>query len=159
MNFRRLFRSNQTTTRRQSKTSDLEKELCRRIKIINELEESMLELWDAQERAIQSKVMECERERLVVKEQLALLERTQKIEKAVGRMLWEQVEICQGQIRTRAEILRLNKREIAIHRKCIRMFAKYTSSVSQREVSQKWRESLRKTRSQSDIIKTAKQNL
>ena len=55
-------------------------------------------LRDAQERAIHSKVMECERERLVVKEQLALLERTQKIEKAVGRMLWEQVEICQGQM-------------------------------------------------------------
>ena len=55
-------------------------------------------LRDAQERTIQSKVMECERERLVVKEQLALLERTQKIEKAVGRMLWEQVEIFQGQM-------------------------------------------------------------
>ena len=55
-------------------------------------------LRDAQERAIQSKVMECERERLVVKEQLALLEGTQKIEKDVRRMLWEQVEIFQGQM-------------------------------------------------------------
>ena len=55
-------------------------------------------LRDVQERAIQSKVMECEKERLVVKEQLALLERTQKIEKDVRRMLWEQVEIFQGQM-------------------------------------------------------------
>ena len=55
-------------------------------------------LRDAQERAIQSKVIECERERFVVKEQLALLERTQEIEKDVRRMLWEQVEIFQGQM-------------------------------------------------------------
>ena len=55
-------------------------------------------LRDAQKRAIQSKVMECERERLVVKEQLALLEGTQKIEKDVRRMLWEQEEIFQGQM-------------------------------------------------------------
>ena len=55
-------------------------------------------LRDAQELAIQSKVMECERERLVVKEQLALLEGTQKIEKDVRRMLWEQGEIFQGQM-------------------------------------------------------------
>ena len=55
-------------------------------------------LRDAQERAIQSKVMECERERFVVEEQLALLERTQEIEKDVRRTLWEQVEIFQGQM-------------------------------------------------------------
>ena len=42
--------------------------------------------------------MECEREQLVVKEQLALLERTQKVEKYMRRMLWEQVEIFQGQM-------------------------------------------------------------
>ncbi|KAJ7389309.1 hypothetical protein OS493_032163 [Desmophyllum pertusum] len=77
-----------------SKRKDLEKELCRRIKVINELEDQILELWENEEelssrreREIQSSIAAKERYKKASRDRQMLMKEVQLLEIKLKRAL------------------------------------------------------------------------
>ncbi|XP_078356822.1 uncharacterized protein LOC144641654 [Oculina patagonica] len=141
-----------------TKRKDLEKKLCKKIKIINEYEEEILQIWrnveelkSKRERQTRSMISAKERYEKASRDRHLLTEEVQKIELGLQRALKRRKKTLLEKMGVKSRVRELKKQKDAMERK-YDMLWEMTFSMNQREERRESRGNLRRTRSQNDTV-------
>ncbi|XP_015759281.1 PREDICTED: uncharacterized protein LOC107338556 [Acropora digitifera] len=152
MSLLRIFSLQRDESRnlKRMNTVELEKELFRRRRILNEHEERIFELWNLKERKLQSQMRAKEQQRKLIQEWIKLTQESIKLEKAEQKLTNKKIDSLRQHMETRRQLRALALRNLSIRRK-FAFFWKTPPRLITEKKKQKWRENLRLTRSESDM--------